>query len=100
MVDGAYFGTTFPHLFLLVYTNLVPIAGNVGGGATTTTTTTTTTSGAKNADRYTPTIFGFRIHDITKQTRPAPDDLLLVSQQRRQLLGVKEDHMDVASSDE
>jgi len=40
-VDGAYFGTTFPHLFFLVFPELQPTRSKV---------------------TYTPRIFGFRIH--------------------------------------
>lgn len=40
-LDGAYWGTTFPHLFLHMYSNLVPV---------------------RNPDNYTPRIFGFKIH--------------------------------------
>ncbi|XP_010941022.1 casein kinase II subunit beta-1 [Elaeis guineensis] len=40
-VDGAYFGTTFPHLFLMTYGHLKP---------------------QKPSQRYVPTVFGFKIH--------------------------------------
>ncbi|XP_010934510.1 casein kinase II subunit beta-1 isoform X2 [Elaeis guineensis] len=40
-VDGAYFGTTFPHLFLMTYGHLKP---------------------QKPAQRYVPRVFGFKIH--------------------------------------
>lgn len=40
-IDGAYFGTTFPHLFLMTYPHLKP---------------------QKPSQRYTPRIFGFKIH--------------------------------------
>lgn len=40
-VDGAYFGTTFPHLFLMTYGNLLP------------------TQATKT---YVPRIFGFKVH--------------------------------------
>ncbi|KAK9757740.1 hypothetical protein RND81_01G183100 [Saponaria officinalis] len=39
--DGAYFGTTFPHLFLMTYGNLKP---------------------AQPARSYVPRVFGFKIH--------------------------------------
>ncbi|XP_008802520.2 casein kinase II subunit beta-1-like [Phoenix dactylifera] len=40
-VDGAYFGTTFPHLFLMTYGHLKP---------------------QKPSQRYVPRVFGFKIH--------------------------------------
>ena len=45
-VDGAYFGTTFSHLFLQTYWDLVPPAPTM---------------------TYTPRIFGFKIHRTAKQ---------------------------------
>jgi casein kinase II subunit beta len=46
-LDGAYFGTTFAHMFLLTYPDSIPRRGlNV----------------AENSDRYIPKIYGFRIH--------------------------------------
>ncbi|CAI9786055.1 unnamed protein product [Fraxinus pennsylvanica] len=39
--DGAYFGTTFPHLFLMTYGNLKP---------------------QKPTQSYTPRVFGFKLH--------------------------------------
>ncbi|TPX61225.1 hypothetical protein PhCBS80983_g01302 [Powellomyces hirtus] len=47
-IDGAHFGTTFPHLFLLAYPNMIP---------------------TKSAKRYTPKIFGFKIHQNAKEQR-------------------------------
>lgn len=40
-IDGAYFGTTFPHLFLMTYNQTRP---------------------CKSLSKYTPRIFGFKIH--------------------------------------
>ncbi|KAG0496838.1 hypothetical protein HPP92_001529 [Vanilla planifolia] len=40
-IDGAYFGTTFPHLFLMTYPHLKP---------------------QKASQRYTPRVFGFKVH--------------------------------------
>ncbi|XP_009797685.1 putative casein kinase II subunit beta-4 isoform X1 [Nicotiana tabacum] len=40
-IDGAYFGTTFPHLFLMTYGHLKP---------------------QKPTQNYTPRVFGFKIH--------------------------------------
>ncbi|CEM05420.1 unnamed protein product [Vitrella brassicaformis CCMP3155] len=44
MLDGAYFGTTFPHLFLLTYENLVP----------------------PRPQWYVPRIYGFRVSKTVK----------------------------------
>lgn len=50
-IDGAYFGTTFPHLFLQTYPELVP---------------------TKPQFSYVPRIFGFKIHKTsTNWPRPA-----------------------------
>ncbi|KAJ4803138.1 Casein kinase II subunit beta [Rhynchospora pubera] len=43
-IDGAYFGTTFPHLFLMTYSHLKP---------------------QKQSQRYIPRVFGFKIHKST-----------------------------------
>lgn len=48
VVDGAYFGTTFPHLFFQIYSALSP---------------------TKNEERYKPKIFGFNIHKIADEQR-------------------------------
>lgn len=40
-IDGAYFGTTFPHLFLMTYPYIKP---------------------SKPTQNYTPRIFGFKLH--------------------------------------
>jgi len=40
-IDGAYFGTTFPHLFFLTYPEIKPV---------------------NDADKYVPRVFGFRIN--------------------------------------
>ena len=48
VVDGAYFTTSLPHLVLQMYPSLQPI---------------------KNTARFTPTIFGFKIHKIAQLHR-------------------------------
>ncbi|KAJ3014878.1 casein kinase 2 regulatory subunit [Thoreauomyces humboldtii] len=47
-VDGAHFGTTFPHLFLLAYPSHQPV---------------------KTTKQYVPKIFGFKIHQAAKEQR-------------------------------
>ncbi|KAG0504759.1 hypothetical protein M758_N020000 [Ceratodon purpureus] len=44
-IDGAYFGTTFPHLFLMTYPYIKP---------------------SKPTQTYTPRIFGFKLHKSAK----------------------------------
>lgn len=52
-VDGAAFGTTFPHLFLMTFSNLVPDPLPV-------------------QSTYVPRVFGFRVHKTARQrTSPA-----------------------------
>merc|ERR1711941_235507 len=45
-VDGAYFGTSFPHLFFLVFPELNP---------------------EPNKETYVPKVFGFRLHQSSHQ---------------------------------
>eukprot|EP00536_Pseudo-nitzschia_multiseries_P005502 jgi/Psemu1/295906/fgenesh1_pm.103_\ len=47
-VDGAAFGTTFPHLFLMTFSNLVP-------------------DPLPNDSAYVPRVFGFRVHMSARQ---------------------------------
>jgi len=47
-VDGASFGTTFPHLFLMTFSNLVP-------------------DGLSSDSVYIPRVFGFRVHQSARQ---------------------------------
>lgn len=51
-VDGASFGTTFPHLFLMTFSNLVP--DPLPGGSS-----------------YIPRVFGFRVHQSARQAHSA-----------------------------
>jgi len=48
-VDGASFGTTFPHLFLMTFNNLVP-------------------DGLEPYSAYIPRVFGFKVHSPSKMT--------------------------------
>lgn len=56
-VDGAAFGTTFPHLFLMTFTNLVPDPLPVESA-------------------YVPRIFGFRVH---KSARKPPRNVMVMN---------------------
>ncbi|EPB83973.1 casein kinase II subunit beta [Mucor circinelloides 1006PhL] len=47
-IDGAYFGTSFPHMLFQVHPNYLP---------------------TKSTERYEPRIFGFKIHQIAEQHR-------------------------------
>ncbi|KAJ3264982.1 casein kinase 2 regulatory subunit, partial [Borealophlyctis nickersoniae] len=68
-IDGAYFGSTFPHLLLQVYPQLMP---------------------QKVPNRYVPKIFGFRIHQTAKEHRKQ-DELRKEQQKRLQQLQAAEE---------
>jgi len=55
-IDGAAFGTTFPHLFLMTFNNLVPDA-------------------LSPETSYTPRVFGFRVHHIARQRNGGGGDV-------------------------
>jgi hypothetical protein len=53
-IDGAYFGTSFPHMLLQVYTHLAPV---------------------KTVDRYVPRVFGFKVSHHSRRIMTPPPEL-------------------------
>ena len=94
-IDGAYFGTSFPHLFFLVYPTMIPpkygpndpaannlrnaddpllrrsrrIREDLEGAVEGVGDVASTASVSLKAERYRPKIFGFQVHEIAKLMR-------------------------------
>ena len=64
-IDGAYFGTTFPHLLLLCHPECLP-ASNQGV-----------------QERYIPKIFGFKVHSYAQEIRKQEELRKEVEKRRR-----------------
>lgn len=59
-VDGAYFGTTFPHLLLMTYPSLRP---------------------AQPTEGYTPRVFGFKLHHSAEAVAAAAAEAAAAAKQ-------------------
>lgn len=60
-IDGAYFGTTFPHLYLMTHPDMVP---------------------AKPTQNYTPRVYGFKIHSSSLYYKRRDEGPQQIEQQR------------------
>ncbi|KAJ3106468.1 casein kinase 2 regulatory subunit [Phlyctochytrium planicorne] len=100
-IDGAYFGTTFPHLLIQVYPTLLPPhrstitsgAGAVGNGGVSSSSTgsnatahTVSAGGVVPVERYVPKIFGFRVHSVAREHRMQDE---IREEQARRLRGLQ-----------
>ncbi|KAG8745627.1 casein kinase 2 regulatory subunit, partial [Ceratobasidium sp. 428] len=78
-IDGAYFGTTFPHMLLMGYPLMVPSKESRDGRRrdgdeekgvpSSAVGDQSTAAAALKAERYRPKIFGFGVHEISKWMR-------------------------------
>ena len=64
-LDGAYFGTTFCHMFLMTYPDLIVAPGSGGGGASAAGGEGTEAAAAAAGNGYVPRVFGFRISKLS-----------------------------------
>ncbi|KAI3633396.1 hypothetical protein MIR68_008343 [Amoeboaphelidium protococcarum] len=98
-VDGAYFTTTFPHLFLQQYPQYIPTRVVTSGQVTPSNSNVSSTSirdmqnvsqhsnasgDLESSIRYVPRIYGFKIRDYSKVLPQIPQSIMEQAHQVRQ----------------